>query len=195
MSTDPELRAYIEGLSREAMAALLLDLAGRVPAVAEALAGRRRATGGEAGKIVAGIRRELSASRRSGPWPDFESIHERLAQLRDAGAADAMLELAGPIIEAGADLIEETEDEGDLAEEVVACLDLIFDVLPQSSLPPHEQILWAIDLELRDPHDLTQGSAAVWEHPEPAAWSQVADALRSSHFVSTRSRLRSGAPS
>jgi uncharacterized Zn finger protein len=178
MSTDPKLRAYVDGMSREALAALLLDLAGRIPAVADALAARRRPVAGEAGKIAAGILGELKFSRRSGPWPDFESIQERLAQLRDAGAADAMLELAAPIIEAGADLIEETEDEGDLAEEVAACLDLVFDALPQSSPPPHERILWAIDMELRDPYDLARGSAAVWDYPEPAAWSQVADALR-----------------
>lgn len=178
MSTDPELRAYVDSLSREAMASLLLDLAGRLPAVADALAARRRATGGEAGKIAAGIRGDLKAFRRSGPWPNFESIRERLARLHDAGAADAMLELAAPIVEVGAELIEETEDEGDLAEEVAACLDLVFAALPQSSLPPHEQILWAVDLELRDPYDLTQGSAALWDHPEPAVWSQVADALR-----------------
>lgn len=119
MSTDSELRISVDSLSREAMAALLLDLAGRIPAVADAILARRRATGGEAGKIAASIRRELSASSRSGPWPDFESIQERLAQLRDAGAADAMLDLAVPIIKVGSELIEETEDEGDLAEEVV----------------------------------------------------------------------------
>lgn len=179
MSTEAELHAYIESLSREALAALLLDLAGRVPAVADALAARSRKTGSEGGKIAASIRSDLKAFRRSGPWPDFESIQERLAQLRDAGAADAMLELAAPIIEVGAELIEETEDEGDLTEEITNCLDLIFEMLPRSSLPRHEQILWAIDMELRDPYDLTQGSAAVWDEAvAPPVWSQVADVLR-----------------
>ena len=191
MSTDPELRAYIEGLSREALAGLLLDLAGRVPAVADAMAARRRAMGGEAGKIAASIRADLKASRRSGPWPNFASIQERLTQLRDAGTADAMLDLAVPMIEAGADLIEESEDEGDQAEEVAACLDLVFAALPQSSLPPYERILWAIDMELRDPYDLCRGSAVVWDHPEsPTVWSQVADALRA-----RLERLPPGSPS
>lgn len=179
MSTDSELRAYVDSLSREALAALLLDLAGRVPAVTTALAARRRTTGDEVGKLAASIRSDLKFSHRSGPWPDFVSIRERLAQLSALGAADTMLELAAPVMEAGAELIEESEDEGDLAEEVAACLDLVFAALPQSSLPLHEQILWMIDMELRDAYDLTRGSAAIWdESVAPAVWLQVADALR-----------------
>ncbi|MBX0328568.1 hypothetical protein K2Z83_12860 [Oscillochloris sp. ZM17-4] len=180
MSVDPELRAFIDGLSRDALAALLLDLAERMPAVADALAARRRAVGGDAQRLAATIRSELSgARRRSGPWPNFEAIRDKLALLRDAGAADAMCDLAGPILEAGADLIEETEDEGDLAEEVSACLDLVFAALPASSMSPDAQILWAIDMELRDPFDLCRGSAAVWDRPKPpTVWGQVADVLR-----------------
>jgi hypothetical protein len=172
MSADPELRAFIDGLSREALATLLLDLAGRLPAVADALAARRRAVGGDAQKLAATIRSELSgARRRSGPWPNFEAIRDKLVLLRDAGATDAMCDLAGPIIEAGADLIEETE--------VAACLDLIFAALSTSSMSPDAQILWAIDMELRDPFDLCRGSAAVWDRPEPPmVWGQVADVLR-----------------
>ncbi|NJN17519.1 MAG: hypothetical protein HC822_15240 [Oscillochloris sp.] len=86
MSTDPELHAYVDSLSRAAMAGLLLNLAGRNPTVAEALAAHRSASSGTAGKIVAGIRADLSASRRrSGPWPDFASIRKCMNQRHQSG--------------------------------------------------------------------------------------------------------------
>jgi uncharacterized Zn finger protein len=89
-----------------------------------------------------------------------------------------VLALGEELLDAGIHQVEQSHDQGETAMEVASCLTIVFRALGQSSLAPAEQLLHAIDMELRDSYDLCAGSAAFWEQERAAAdWSIVADAL------------------
>jgi uncharacterized Zn finger protein len=89
-----------------------------------------------------------------------------------------VLALGEELLDAGIRQVEQSHDQGETAMEVASCLTIVFRALGQSSLAPAEQLLHAIDMELRDSYDLCAGSAAFWEQERAAAdWSIVADAL------------------
>jgi uncharacterized Zn finger protein len=69
-------------------------------------------------------------------------------------------------------------DEGETIGEVAACMNIVFRALTQSSLPPAERMLWAINAELSDGYDLCQGKEEFWQHSYSAIdWNIVADQL------------------
>ncbi|MFB0508339.1 MAG: hypothetical protein ACETWT_16570 [Thermodesulfobacteriota bacterium] len=80
---------------------------------------------------------------------------------------------------------EMSHDEGETAAEISSCLDVVFQALPQSSLPPAEQILWAVDAQLEDERELCYGAKFFWEREQTTeAWNVVAEKLleRLNHF-------------
>ena len=182
------LRTFLEGLTREELVALLDELAGRLPEVRSALEARQLLAASGAGPLVREVRALIySTSARPGwrdSWhgdgfiPDYTPVRDRLALLLRRGHADQVVELGEELLEAGNRQVEESQDEGETAAEIAACLTIVFEALAQSSLTPADRMLRAIEWELRDSYDLCAGAAAFWEQPLAAAeWSQVADAL------------------
>jgi uncharacterized Zn finger protein len=72
-----------------------------------------------------------------------------------------------------------SHDEGDTGREVSSCLEVVFRALPQSSLPPVEQMLWAVDADLEDQYELCYGAKSFWDKKHKALdWSVLADRLQ-----------------
>jgi uncharacterized Zn finger protein len=152
------------------------------------LEARRTLATGSVAQLVRDTRRMIASVSADLGWrnewdgagftPDYSEIRDRLELLLRQGYADQVLALGEELLDAGIRQVEQSYDEGETAMEVASCLTIVFRVLKQSSLAPAEQLLHAINMELRDSYDLCAGSAAFWEHERAAAdCSIVADAL------------------
>ena len=81
--------------------------------------------------------------------PDYSRVKDRLESLLSKGHADEVVTLGKELLEAGIRQVEMSHDDGEVGMEISSCLDVVFRALPQSSLPPVEQMLWMIDTQFR----------------------------------------------
>ena len=186
----PTLAAFLATYSQAELVALLIELAQRIPEVRDALAVRQMLANDNADQLEAEVLKRIIAATAEPGWrnhwdadgytPDYGPVIDGLKLLLERGHADAVVRLGEHLLEAGISQVEQSDDEGETAAEVSACVAVVFQALPASSLEPDEQLTWAIDALLRDPYDLCDGALAVLELPyPPVAWSMVADDLLS----------------
>lgn len=181
---------YLEQQSKEELITLLKELMRQHPDVRQAIVDRANLLSGEVKKLVATARKEINALARTPGWGDdddwghgssgnYPRIRTHLEALLAAGHADEVLSLGQALLKAGTQEVEMSNDEGELAGEVITSMNIVFRALPQSSLTPAEQMLWALDAELNDGYDLCQGTAEFWQHASYAAadWNIVANQL------------------
>jgi uncharacterized Zn finger protein len=94
------------------------------------------------------------------------------------GHADEVVTLGKELLDAGIRQVEMSDDEGETGNEISSCLDIVFQALPQSTLSPVEQMLWVIDAELEDEHELCYGAESFWKKKQKASdWNIVANRL------------------
>jgi len=150
--------------SRDELLDCLIDLSGRFPDVRQHIVEFEQLASGQVDKLVRTLKleiRNLSAEpawynywRGEGNLPDFSHVEEQLRALNDRGHADALLQLGEELWARGNAQIEQTDDEGETAMAIAACLDIVLMALPQSSLSPPQQLLWVINRVLEDEYSL-----------------------------------------
>ncbi len=181
-------RGFLEEQSREQLIALLIDLAERYPIVREELQDQQNLLKGSVKKMVTAVRKEILELSSEPGWrnhwnnegniPDYSRVKDRLKSLLEKGYADEVVSLGKELLEAGIKQVEMSHDEGETGMEISSCLEVVFQALPQSSLSPVEQMLWAIDAELEDKYELCYGAESFWKKKQKASdWSVVADNL------------------
>lgn len=186
--SDPSLRSYLEGHTKAELIGLLEELAEQRPAVQKALRDRRDLEKGDAARLVRAVRSEIEELSSEPAWwnawndegniPDYSGVRERMEALLAAGHADEVVSLGEELMEAGAEQVEQSHDEGETATEIAECMTVVFRALSQSSMSPAEQILWAVDMELSDDYDLCGETEVFWDKEQgPEAWTLVADDL------------------
>jgi uncharacterized Zn finger protein len=185
------LHTFLAQYTREQLLVLLEELAARYPAVREALLDRRELATGAVPELVQAVRREIAEISAQPAWhndwddtdaiPDYSRVRERLEALLAQGHAEEVLMLGEELLEAGTQQVEMSQDEGETAEEIAACLAVACRALAQSSRPPAEQLRWLVARIKQDEFDLcTQGLDSFWQHPRPVAdWQRLAAALTS----------------
>ncbi|HEX2201072.1 MAG TPA: SWIM zinc finger family protein [Gammaproteobacteria bacterium] len=182
------LSAFLEKQTKEQLIALLKEQAERHPAVRQALQDRIDLSAGAVKELVDAVREEIDELSGEPDWEDdwggggsgsdYARLLDRLQALLVAGHADRVIELGQELLEAGTRRVEMADDEGETAEEIASCMDLVFEALSHSSLSPAEQMLWTIDAELDDEYDLCRGAGSFWKQEHaPADWNSVADEL------------------
>jgi uncharacterized Zn finger protein len=149
------LSAFLEKQTKEQLIALLKEQAERHPAVRQALQDRIDLSAGAVKELVDAVREEIDELSGEPDWEDdwggggagsdYARLLDRLQALLVAGHADKVIELGQELLEAGTRRVEMTDDEGETAEEIASCMDLVFEALSHSSLSPAEQMLWTID--------------------------------------------------
>jgi len=116
--------------------------------------------------------------RGEGYTPDYSEVRHRLEALLDQGYADEVVALGEALLEAGNRQVEMSHDEGETEEEIASCMDVVFRALPKSSLPPADQMMWAVDRELEDQFALCEGIEVFWQQKHKKAdWNILADNL------------------
>jgi len=184
----PNLKGFLEGQTKGQLISLFKDLSERYPSVREDLLDRQNLSKGSVKRIVAAVRKEIQELSSEPGWrnhwnhegytPNYSRVKGRLKSLLANGHADEVVALGKELLKAGIRQVEMSDDEGETDNEISSCLDIVFQALPQSTLSSVEQILWVIDAELEDEHELCCGAESFWKKKQKASdWKIVADRL------------------
>jgi uncharacterized Zn finger protein len=185
----PEIESMLSEKSRSELQALLLDLAFDFPHVARRLLDAARLETGQVEKLIRTLRKEIRKLTSEDAWynhwnnvgnlPDYSHVREQLQALLDSGHADAVLDLGEELFKRGIEQVGQSHDEGETAEAIAACLEIVLEALPLTRLTPHEQLLWIVDHELKDEYDLLGDTGVVLNHSRYTAahWREVAATL------------------
>jgi uncharacterized Zn finger protein len=183
------LRNIFEGMDREELVALLLDLCGRYPEIERGLLEKEQLATGRIDKVVSSLRREIREVTAEPAWrnhwndegniPDYSHVREQLQALLENGHADAVLQLGEELWTRGNTQVEQSNDEGDTATEIAECMEVVLTAVQQSSLTPPQQLMWMIDRVLADEFSLLESGGKMLESGAytKAHWREVADAL------------------
>lgn len=174
----------------EALRDLLIDIADRDPKARRRIHEQEHLATGKVDKIVAAVRKDIARITAEpvwyNPWqgignlPDYSPIAERLRTLLAGGHADAVVSLGEDLWRRGNAQVEQSDDEGETAHAIAACLEIILDALPRSSQPPPRQLLWVIDRLLEDEYSLLESGAGNLLNKRAytqAQWRDVASVL------------------
>lgn len=183
------LRKIFEGMDKEELVALLMDLSGRYPEIERGMLEKEQLATGRVDKVVSSLRREIrnisAEPAWHNPWkdegnlPDYSHVREQLQALLTNGHADALLQLGEELWTRGNEQVEQSHDEGDTATAIAECMEIVLAAVPQSSLTPSEQLLWVIDHTLADEYSLLESGGKVLDSGAytQAHWREVADIL------------------
>lgn len=182
------LKSYLQQQTRTQLMALVEELAERYPLVHDALRDRCELSQGMVAQLVDNVREEIDTLSARPGWsnawsnegyvPDYSRVRDHLEVLLTEGYADELVTLGGRLLEAGTRQVEMSDDEGETAHEISSCLNVVFRALSRSSLSSAEQLLWAVEAELNDEHDLCQGAEVFWQQERAAAdWNSLAEEL------------------
>jgi uncharacterized Zn finger protein len=208
----PQLEKQLADKSRDELLALLIELALDFPEVSRRLRDRGRLETGQVDQLVRSLRKEIRNLTAEDAWynpwkhegnlPDYTHVEEQLEALFDEGHADAVFELGEELWARGIKQAEQSHDEGETALSISACLAIVLRALPQTSLPPSEQLLWLVEHEIDDQYDLLGGVDAVLNDPRYTqdhwreistvfeAWLKKMESPKSGHFSATYHRER-----
>ena len=180
--------SFLEQQPRRQLLALLKDLGRRNPEVRQFLQDQYNLSVGAVPKLVRALRAEIAELSAEPGWrhhwsgegsiPDYSRVRNRLEALLVQGHADPVVEVGVELLEAGTRQVEISDDEGETAEEIASCLDIVFRALVQSSRAPAEQMRWAVEAELADEYELCRGAKVFWDRSHPVeAWDGLAEHL------------------
>ena len=183
------LRKIFEGIDKEELVALLMDLIGRYPEIERGMLEKKQLATGRVDKVVSSLRREIrnitAEPAWHNPWkdegnlPDYSHVREQLLALLTNGHADAVIQLGEDLWTRGNEQVEQSHDEGDTATAIAECMEIVLAAVPQSSLTPSEQLLWVIDHTLADEFSLLESGGKMLKSGAytQAHWREVADIL------------------
>jgi uncharacterized Zn finger protein len=84
--------------------------------------------------------------------------------------------------------VEQSDDEGETADQVASCMPVIVEALDRSSLSPAAKLAWAVEAVLKDPFEICSDFAGYLDRRHPKeAWSTLADQLLAQLKTFTRS--------
>ena len=198
-----KVKTILADKSREALFDQLVDLAGRYPEVKRQILEAEQLASGQVDKLVRALLaeiRNLTAEpvwynhwRDEGNLPDYTHLGERLQALVDQGHADAVLQLGVELWNKGNAQVEQSDDEGETAMAIAACMETVMKALPQTSLSPPEQLLWVIDRALVDEYCMLDSAETLLRRRTytRAHWREVAGTLETRLQATPKPRIAS----
>jgi uncharacterized Zn finger protein len=182
------LEPFLKKHTKAQLVELIKELARQYPLIMAHLQDQSHLSSGDISDMVSSIRseiQELSSEpgwqnhwRNEGYIPDYSRVKHRLEGLLDQGHADEVIVLGEELLEAGIRQVEMSDDEGETEEEIASCMDVVFRALPETSLSPADQMLWAVDRELEDQWALCEGVEVFWKQKKKETdWNILADDL------------------
>ena len=182
------LQTFLTQHTKAELITLIEDLAGRYRPVRDSLLDLLDLSTGDVSEMVKGVRKEIHEISSEPGWanywrgekfiPDYSRVKNRLEVLLAGGHADEVVALGEELLDAGRSQVEMSDDEGETAEEISSCLEVVFRALPYSSLTPVEKMLWAVEAELKDEYGLCQGAEAFWNQKHGVDdWNILAERL------------------
>ncbi len=186
MSKAEKLRPYVEKMPPAELTALVLELADTYPRVRRDLTERNRLAHDTDADLVKRARKEVKRLTgeqvyynrwsEEGNLPDYSGLQTLLETLLARGQADALLDLGKKLYEGGQEQIGTTDDEGETAEAISQCMNVVFRAVLASSRADVDKLLYTIDLTSAGEFDICDGARVVLEHAwPPEVWSRAAD--------------------
>lgn len=183
------LSAYLKKQTRTQLVELLDELIRAFPDVREFLEDRRNVRSGNADTLLKAIRQELADIREGPDWDEYDQEYQPvsfnrlktyLQALLIAGPAEELLQVGKELINAVNFALDNYDIEGDIIDEVPACMEIVIQALTLSSLSSSEQLAWVVDTALADDYDLcTDALESFWnDRQKKSDWSELADELQ-----------------
>ena len=182
--------AYLDGLDKDALKNLLMKLSKEIPDARQLLVDQTRTASGRTGDAVKSLRKTIQSLAAEPAWsshwseesniPDYSGVRNRLESLLENGQADAVVEVGKDLLKHGMRQIANSNDEGELGEEIGACMEIALKSLTKSSMSEADQILWEIDARLADDYGIFEGEDGPLSKSDaysPEVWDQVAEKL------------------
>lgn len=181
------LQEYLEKLEKPELIEILTTFAKKDNMLGRYLKDRQTLASENLERVIGGIYSELDELWRelksSDFWayegeemPDFSKVQVRLESLLDSGHPDELLDIGKELM----DRYEEIEEyeEGDIGTQISDCMDVVFRALSQSSLPAHEKMLYALEIELKDDYSILNEPTLWREDHTQEEWMLFAEALK-----------------
>lgn len=116
--------------------------------------------------------------QHTGYTPDYSPVRKGLQQLLDEGCPDDVVHLGEKLFVRGKEQIEQSDDEGETADEIARTMSVVFQALAKCSLPDTDKLERAVDFGLRDEYDLCRGLDEFLHRKfGKKTWSELADRL------------------
>ncbi|HWQ44544.1 MAG TPA: SWIM zinc finger domain-containing protein [Methanosarcina barkeri] len=182
------LREYLEQIEKSELIEILMTFAKKDTMLGRYLRDRQNLASENPEEIIVGIYSELDELRRETGgydfWssegedvPDFSDVQVRLESLLDSGHSGELLDVGKELMDRY-DGIAEYDEEGEIGTKISSCMDVVFRALSQSSLPAHEKLLYALDIELKDNYNILNEHLFWKEDFTPEEWRLFAEALK-----------------
>ncbi len=162
-ATEAALQKILKKKKKVELLELLIELATEYPQVRRSIMEEEQLQKGDTKHLVQSLITEIeelatepaySSWDDEGHLPDYSHVQKQLAALLRGGHANAVLEVGRVLWDLGHGHVEESHDDGDLAEEIIEAMDIVFEAVPESSLSRPEQLLWVIEILLEDQYGL-----------------------------------------
>lgn len=180
---------HLEKLTKKQLIAKIITLSTEIPELRAYLRDEMRVYAPDTTALLKDLRREIKRVSQipgwsdhwsgEGSFPDYSGVRRKMRALLDAGHPDAVLDEGLELLKLGKEQVEESGDEGETAEELARCVDLVAEALDASrNLSPEDKLMWAMDAVLDDEYDIADALVDFLEdsHP-PEAWDTVASRL------------------
>jgi len=182
------LREYLEKLEKPELIQILTTFAKKDNMLGRYLKDRQSLATKNPERVIGSIYSEMDGLWRelksSDFWtyegeemPDFSKVQVRLESLLDSGHPDEILDIGKELMDRYNE-IEEYDEERDIGTQISGCMDVVFRALSQSSLPAHEKMLHALELELKDDYSILNEPALWREAYSQEEWELFAEALK-----------------
>ncbi|GBC62404.1 hypothetical protein DENIS_3376 [Desulfonema ishimotonii] len=180
-----KLAAFLNQYDKDELVELLTGFLLRYPEVLIELKNKIDIKDGKTDKIIAELRYEIGEESEWSDYeddfsdiPDYDRIKRRMEMLLEQGYADELLELGMQLLKSGSEVVEMMDDEGEICEKIIPCMEVVVKALPCSSLSEVEKMLWVVDAEQADEYDLCPDIGSFWETDHtPEDWELLADRL------------------
>ncbi|MDR1966571.1 MAG: hypothetical protein LBQ36_07655 [Synergistaceae bacterium] len=183
------MKCVLEKKTHSELIELLLRMAGIYPDVKRFIRENEAIASGKTNALVDSLRREIVKVASQPAWsnhwndernlPDYSHLKESFESLLANGYHDELIDLGEELWECGNEQIEQSDDEGETQSDIAECIEIVVGALLGSSMPPHEQIVWYIDKDLRDEYGLLYGCGDFLKSEAygPDVWAKVAECL------------------
>ena len=182
------LREYLEQLEKPELIEILITFAKKDAMLGRYLRDRQNLASENPEGVIGGIYSELDELwRETGDYdfwnyegedvPDFSDVQVRLESLLDSGHPDELLDIGKELMDRY-EGIAEYDEEGEIGTKISSCMDVVFRALSQSSLPAHEKMLYALEIELKDNYNILNEHTFWKEDFTQEEWRLFAEALK-----------------
>ena len=178
-----------QGMGKDKLISMMLELAAQHPEIERGMLEKEQLASGRVDKVVSSLRREIRTITSEPAWynswkgegniPDYSHVQAQLQALLASGHADEVIQLGEELWTRGNEQVEQSHDEGETATAIAACLEVVLQAVPLSSLAPAEQLLWVIDRALADEYSLLDSGGKILESNKytQTHWHEVAEDL------------------